>query len=230
MTSEAFPSRIVQRLVILALVALAAGLYLRQSAETRRMRDENEALRRRIESLAPAAVDPSTAVEVAPVAPPQEPAADVAAGAVEIPATPPAVDPTLVLTPTGLAAPPRDDGLALAGTEAAEVTGGIRAVMKFTPTVTDPIGIVAVVVRLPVDGSARILDIQPAGSLRFAEVAKRVAEDGKFAIYQMQADVVEELAFELTVSEPVIAEVRGTSGIGAFDFTIRPGSAIATVK
>ena len=136
----------------------------------------------------------------------------------------------LVMTPTGMAPEPRADGLALAGTHVVPIEGGLKASMKFNPTASAPLGLVAIVVRLPVGGESRILDLEPQGATAFSDVAKTVSENGKFAVFEGTPGSVEPLEFALSVSGPAVADVRGTTGIGAFDLNIGATGASASPK
>jgi hypothetical protein len=133
-----------------------------------------------------------------------------------------------VLTPTGMAKPPRNNGLRLAGAHAVPAEGGIKATMAFTPTTTDPMGIVAVVVRLPRNTASRIIQFGPSAPAMFSDLVGRVSDDGKFAVFQGTAQKLESLELSLSVSEPALADVRGTCGIGPFKLDVK--STGATVQ
>lgn len=204
-------------LAMVAVLALAAGLVwltqhrasARAAAERAVLQQENEAMRAelsRLRASAPVEVATST-VAAAAVA--------VAEAPVKAP-----VGPTTVPTPTGDAPPPRFDGLQLAGTHVVPVPEGLKATLRFTPTTTDPLGVVAVVVRLPRDGDSRILDLGQSGGEAMGKLFKRVSEDGKFVVFQGTAEAVSALEFGLTVSGPATADVRGTCGIGPLSLAI----------
>lgn len=204
-------------LAMVAVLALAAGLVwltqhrasARAAAERAVLQQENEAMRAelsRLRASAPVEVATST-VAAAAVA--------VAEAPVKAP-----VGPTTVPTPTGDAPPPRFDGLQLAGTHVVPVPEGLKATLRFTPTTTDPLGVVAVVVRLPRDGDSRILDLGQSGGEAMGKLFKRVSEDGKFVVFQGTAEAVSALEFGLTVSGPATADVRGTCGIGPLSLVI----------
>lgn len=131
----------------------------------------------------------------------------------------------MVPSPTGAAPQPRADGLALAGVHAAPDGSGMRATMSFTPTTTDPLGIVALVVRLPRDSQSRILDFAPVDNEGIGSVVKRVSDDGKFAVFQGTATDLKKLQVSLAVSAPVTADIRGTCGVGPYQLQIAPGGA-----
>ncbi len=221
--------------VSLAAAGLLAVAYFEQRSETAKVREENERLRSQMGKQA--VVDEAQAAIAAAhktarvtidetVSGVEEPSSQAA----PVVASPISTDPEMVLTPTGLAAEPRNDGLDLVDTTAVETATGIRTTMRFLPTITDPVGIVAVVVRLPGDGEARIQDLAMTGSMKYAEVAKRISEDGKFAVMQINAEMVEDLQVELDVDSPVTADVRGTAGIGPYDLQIGFGTVTVVKK
>lgn len=142
--------------------------------------------------------------------------------------SPPAV--VMEQTPTGMFPKPRSSGLMLAETRVEPIEGGTRARMRFTPTTTEPLGIIDIVVRLPRDGESKILALDAVGSARFSAMAQRVAEDGKFAIFHGNYEGGEAIEFALSVSGEAVADVRGTAGIGPFDLTIRPAGAVVQPK
>ncbi len=206
------------RVLIIALIsciAVLAFVVLRQRSELKKLAGEKVAAAEK-ETVPPevtgeTAKEPAAEPVIAPVA---------AAQPVE----------NLVSTPTGMARPPLETGLALSGTHVVPVEGGLKVSMRFNPTIAQPMGLVAIVVRLPVDGPSRILDLQPQGASKFADVSARVAENGKFAVFQGTPEAVEALEFALSVSEPTVADVRGTTGIGEFDLAISATGAKATPK
>ena len=217
--SESGSSRnyVLQVVLALAVVFLLVA-FGRMRSEMKEMREENARLRE--QGVRPAAPEtaadqlPAQTQEQAPVvvAAASEPAG-AGVAAVELPED-------LVSTPTGFAPPPRTSGLTLAGTHAAPVAGGLKATMRFNPTTDDVLGIVAVVVRLPLDNGSRILELGPQGSVGFTDTSKRVAENGKFAIFQGTPAEAKALEFFLTVTEPTVADVRGTAGIGPMNLRI----------
>lgn len=213
--SKSSPHR-VGKVVVFAVVAVLALAYGRQIAETRRIKSENEQLRRQLAGSSVMSAEHIDVVRQTPTedlrVPDQSARVDSIASSGEFPA--------LIMTPTGWAAEPRNDGLEFVNATVAAVADGLQAVMTFHPTVTDPLGIVAVVVRLPKSGDERILAFSPGGNLKFADIAQQISSDGKFAVFQINAEAVEDLELLLTVSGPVTADVRGTCGIGPFDLSI----------
>ena len=130
-----------------------------------------------------------------------------------------------MLTRYGMSAAPREDGLQLAGVTAEATAEGTLAQLSFKPTIPDALGLVAIVVRVPVDGDGRIVSLAPGPDSKFTEVATRVSDDGKFAVYQGQAGQMKSLDFRLQVSGSAVADVRGTTGIGAMKLRIEGGTA-----
>lgn len=133
--------------------------------------------------------------------------------------------PEKMLTRYGMSDAPRQDGLQLAGVTAEATADGTLAQLSFKPTIQDALGLVAIVVRIPVDGDGRIVSLAPGPDSKFTEVATRVSEDGKFAVYQGQAGQMKSLDFRLQVSGSAVADVRGTTGIGAMKLRVGGGTA-----
>lgn len=222
--------------VAVAVALAVAALWMRQSAadaareEVARLAAQNESLQQQLAAARKQAAEPAAPVGTA------GPEVGTSAGTppeTAAPATPPAAAPSkpaeeLVLTPTGNAPPPRSEGLMLAGTHAVPMEGGIRATMSFSPTSTNPLGIVAVVVRLPRDGESRILQFGPSAAALFGDVVSRVSEDGKFAVFQGTAQKLDALELALAVSGAAVADVRGTCGIGPLKLDVK--STGATVQ
>ncbi|MEI7437163.1 MAG: hypothetical protein WCL16_10210 [bacterium] len=125
-------------------------------------------------------------------------------------------------TPPPVSEPNR---LTLAGVEARPVAGGIEAGLKFTPRTNGPLGHVALVVRMPRNVEAIIIDLKPAGAATFSDSNKTISENGKFACFQGTLGEETNIQFTLSVSAPVTADVRGTHGIGAFQLEVQPTGA-----
>ena len=242
MTSPSRPQSNPAQLLLLAIVGLLALTLWYQQKEAKRIATEYEGITRMNEEFhqkkvlpaasAPAMAQPATAVPAPVSQPPAEQVATQPSPETPAPVEKPgAAQPeTMVRTPTGFAPPPKESGLALVGTHVAPIDGGLRTTLQFNPSTTDPIGLVAIVVRLPADGDARILDLNPAGTMKFSDVAQRVSDDGKFAVFQGTPESIAAIEFALSVSGPAVADVRGTSGIGAFDLKVGPTGADVTPK
>jgi type II secretory pathway pseudopilin PulG len=234
------PARVPMTQIVLAIgIALMAFVLWRQQANLTQVRQqmeklalENAALQQ--QTQAPATSAPGQPAEAAPLTETATPAAEAVATDAAVdeaePAAPTQRREELVATPTGPAPMPRSTGLMLAGTHAAPTEGGQRVTMKFTPTTTEPLGIIALVVRLPRDSASRILDLAPEGSMAFANVSKRISDDGKFAVYHGTPESIAAIEFALSVSGTAVADVRGTCGIGAFDLSFGPGGTTVTPK
>lgn len=208
------------------LVACVVGIWMQQQKAARRAEAVARDLQRQNLELQ-GELAKLRAQPVAAAKPEALPAAVTNAPAVVAgePTARPPRGPELVPTPGGEAPPPRSEGLVLAGAHAAPATNGIRATMRFTATTEDALGIIAVVVRLPRDGEARIVDLAPLGEGQFSDVSRRVAPDGKFAVYQGTAGKLRAIELALTVSGAAVADVRGTCGVGPLTLAISEGGA-----
>ena len=226
-----------RRLVNLALIAAVAAL----SVLVWQMHSEIKRLKAGPASVPPSPVSTDEPAHTGPAdaASSEHAAADTTSTDLEsspavgdippaVPPSPPAV--VMEQTPTGMFPKPRSSGLMLAETRVEPIEGGTRARMRFTPTTTEPLGIIDIVVRLPRDGESKILGLDAVGSARFSAMAQRVAEDGKFAIFHGNYEGGEAIEFALSVSGEAVADVRGTAGIGPFDLTISPAGAVAQPK
>jgi hypothetical protein len=235
MGASSSSSRVLIGILAAAVAVLLLILWQQRGALTR-IEEENRQLLARTQApeAVPAAPEapprPTETAPATPLAEPESAPAREAPSPVQEQAAKPSPVAPMVATPTGLAPQPRSTGLSLAGTHAAPVEGGLRATMRFNPTTTEPLGVVALVARLPRNSDARILDLNPAGSMNFSDVAKRVSEDGKFAFFQGTAASAEAIEFALSVSGAAVADVRGTCGIGPLDLRIDPAGASASPK
>lgn len=140
---------------------------------------------------------------------------------VQVQVSPAPPGPELELTPTGFEPKPRWDGLSLVGTHVVAAPDGLKTTMRFNPTTMEPLGVVDIVVRIDGDAAARILDFEATGPARFSKAVKRVAENGKFAVFHGTLESADAVEFSLSVSGDAVADVRGTTGIGAFDLVIK---------
>ena len=103
-----------------------------------------------------------------------------------------------------------------------QTPSGLIARLVFQPTTSELPDLIALVVRLPGDSEAQILEFKAATDADFSNVKIRVDESGKFAIFQGVPADLEALEFDLTVSAPVTATVRGSKGIKPFEIDIAP--------
>lgn len=122
-------------------------------------------------------------------------------------------------------ASPEPNVLALSAVSSKKDATGFTATMEFKPTTTNALADVWVVVRLPRNSGVSVLDIGPADSTQYTNTGKRVAEEGKFAIFQGRPLTVKPLKFSVSVSGPVTASVRGTCGINRFNLEISDAGA-----
>ena len=136
--------------------------------------------------------------------------------------TPPAEH--MVMTPSGLAPAPRDSGLVLKGSRAVSVdSGGLGAQLDFDHAVDEPVGIVALEVRLPNGSDSRIVRCEVVSDAPLANVMTRISDDGKFAVYHGTAMQAGPFSLNVEVTAPVVADVRGTAGIGPYDLQFTTG-------
>lgn len=223
-------------LLAVALLLTSLGLWMmrrddaRLREEMNRLAEQNEALKAELSTARKSLNEP---LESPPTSAASPGSTDIAAPpSVAITTAAPSPGPEAreptpqpVMSTRGMSLPPRADGLMLAGAHAVPMEGGIRATMNFTPTTTGAIGLVAVVVRLPRESKGRILQFAPAGVGQFENTTMRIAESGRFAVFEGTAAQIKSLEMVLAVSGEAVADVRGTSGIGAFKLDVKPTGA-----
>jgi hypothetical protein len=108
-----------------------------------------------------------------------------------------------------------------------ETPAGLTARLEFQPDAAQgPLDMVALVVRIPSGSDVRIVAFGPVDEGDYSDIRTRVAQEGKFAIFQGTPDALKKLRFDLTVSGPVTATVRGSKGIRAFEITVDPANAV----
>jgi hypothetical protein len=108
--------------------------------------------------------------------------------------------------------------------EISQTADGLSARIQFQSTLTKAPGLLALVVRIPNGSNAVIKGFKPIDEAAYTDVKFRINESGKFAIFQGNPTHLDALVFELTVSEPVTATVRGTEGIKPFEIDIDPNN------
>ena len=101
---------------------------------------------------------------------------------------------------------------------------GLHVRLVFESTEQELPEIVALVVRLPSAVDAEIYALQAADNASFSNVKARVDASGKFAVFQGTPADLHALQFELIVTAPVTATIRGSKGIRAFELDITPDS------
>lgn len=106
--------------------------------------------------------------------------------------------------------------LVLAGSSAKPTPEGITATLQFNPTTQEPMEELAIVIRLPRTSSARILSLEPTEPDNFVVVDKQITPRGNFAIYRGNIKSPKALSFNLALSGPETADVRGSCGIKPF--------------
>lgn len=132
---------------------------------------------------------------------------------------------------TDLASPapaPTGDRLILAETSAKPVADGVVATIKFNSTSNAPTDQLALVVRLDKRSDTRILNLEPSDLSNYTGVSHRVSENGKFAIFMGTIKDARSISFNLALSGPDTADVRGSCGITPFLLEVNTGG--ATVK
>ncbi len=116
--------------------------------------------------------------------------------------------------------PYRDNSLILKDTSVKTVADGLVASMKFSQSSNTPLEKFAVVVRLPKTSDARILNLEPDALSNYDNVQKRISENGKFAIFMANVRDPKAISYNLALSGPETADVRGTCGIEPFALTV----------
>lgn len=110
----------------------------------------------------------------------------------------------------------RANSLILANTSAKEVADGLVASMNFAASSNTPLEQLALVVRLPKTSDARILNLEPSDPSNYEGTQKRIAENGKFAIFMGTMKNASAVSFNLALSGPETVDVRGSCGITPF--------------
>ena len=80
--------------------------------------------------------------------------------------------------------------------------------------------LITLVVRVPSDSEAKILSLKPVDVPRYSTVEFLVNPKGNLGMIEGSPSDLKALMFELTVSAPVKAMVRGSNGIKAFEMDI----------
>jgi hypothetical protein len=101
-----------------------------------------------------------------------------------------------------------------------QTEAGLVARLAFETTLSEPPDLIALVIRVPGESSARIVGLKPASESTYTNTKVRVDASGKFAVFQGTPADLKALQFELIVSEPTKALVRGSSGIKPFEIEI----------
>ena len=114
--------------------------------------------------------------------------------------------------------------MALQTPSVSETASGLVARLVLEPTTQETPDLVALVVRIPNSSNAQILNFSPTKETAYSNVRARVDESGKFAIFQGTPTGLKTLEFNLSVSAPVTATVRGSKGIKPFEIDIKAGT------
>lgn len=99
---------------------------------------------------------------------------------------------------------------------------GLNVRLVFEPIEQELPEMIALVVRLPATSNSKIYALQATDESSFSNVKTRVDGSGKFAIFQGAPEDIKALQFELAVTAPVTATIRGSKGIRAFELDITP--------
>jgi hypothetical protein len=120
--------------------------------------------------------------------------------------TPAAEEETLQLTPPSVS----------------QTAEGLVAHFEFKSITDELPDQITLVVRVPGNTDSKILKLTPVGASEDSSIACVVNAQGKLAMIEGSSEALKALAFELTVSAPVKARVRGSNGILDFELDITP--------
>ncbi len=129
-------------------------------------------------------------------------------------------DPKPAPPPTSIVAEP--ETLRLLPPSVQSVDEGLVVRLSFESATAEPPDLVALVVRIPAGSGARIVKFDAADPAAFANAKGKTDASGTFAVIQ-GSPAASAVAFDLTVSGPVTATVRGSNGIKDFEIDIAPG-------
>jgi hypothetical protein len=197
-------SALLPALSVLCFAVLLVAFWV-QRADLARMRKDLGQLQEQNAGLQKSLASSRVAPEPAAAAPAQEPAAAAPAQEPVAP-HPPVVEP---------------NRLALASSEVTSTPEGLVATLRFTPSKTGPLGLLAVAVRMPRGSDVKILGLAPVGSAAYADFSKEISEDGRFAFFQGTLGDEREVQLALSVSGPTTASVKATCGIKPFELAIQ---------
>lgn len=124
---------------------------------------------------------------------------------------------------------PDMNNLVVSKVSAQSTANGVVSTLRFSSTdKTKPTERLALVVRLNRLSDARIIGLDPVDPANYADATQRIAEDGKFAIFQGTIKDSDQVAFNLALSSPDTADIRATCGIAPFLLDVT--SSAATIK
>jgi hypothetical protein len=121
--------------------------------------------------------------------------------------------------------PASEPGIGVSDASARPVADGVVATIKFNSASNAPLEEFALVVRLPKTSDARILNLEPTDPSYFTDASTQVQPNGKFAIFKGTSKTTGSTSFNLALSAPETADVRGTSGMKPFLLKIDSSSA-----
>lgn len=101
-----------------------------------------------------------------------------------------------------------------------ETQRGPVATFRFKSATSDPTGPVTIVAFLPPGSEAQILDLSPRAGSVFSEIDKRVSDNGWFAAFRGVPQAMTDFSFQLSVSEPAVATIKGNLGIEPFQIDL----------
>ena len=101
-----------------------------------------------------------------------------------------------------------------------QTAAGLVVRFGFEPDGSELPGSITLVVRIPGDTEAKILSLKPVAKSSYANVECVLDPLGKLGMIEGSPSDLQGLSFELTVSAPVKALVRGSKGIKPFELDI----------
>jgi hypothetical protein len=124
--------------------------------------------------------------------------------------------------------PETEPSITVSEASAIPVADGVVATIKLHSASNAPMEEFAIVVRLPKTSDARILNLTPANPSNFTDASTQVQPNGKFAIFRGTSKTTGSTSFNLALSAPETADVRGTSGMKPF--LLKVDSSSATIQ
>ena len=124
--------------------------------------------------------------------------------------------------PRAIAKPVEEpETLFLQDPEVRRTADGLVARFAFEPEDGAPLpDLITLVVRVPSDSESKILSLVPVAAATDSNLECVVNTKGNLAMIEGSSAELAALVFEVTVSEPVKATVRGSEGIKAFEMDI----------
>ena len=208
---EPRPTR--KRLNIVVYIVILAILFV----AGKRFQSDRDALNKHMEQLAEQNVVLQEALKAA-----EEKIADFQGGDIR-PSSPEQTEEPA--RPTPKPKPPEPETLLLRSPSVTKASDGLAVRLTFDSSTAEMPDLVALVVRIPNSSGALITDLGPVAGSEFSNVKGRIDASGKFAVFQGTPNELEVLDFQLMVTAPVTATVRGSKGIRPFEIEIDPDGA-----